>query len=185
LPVMINLWSNILNEVPKSILWLISDNDFAKKNLMIEFGKKNINKNRIKFSDKLPIGEHLLRIKYADLFLDTFPYNAHTSCSDSIWAGLPILTIEGNSFQSRVASSLLKTSGLEELITKNEKEYVEKAIYIANNKEYLNNLKKKLINSRDTNPLFNNETFTRNIEKAYSLVLEKYYKDQKPEDIYL
>tara|TARA_B100000123_G_scaffold76106_1_gene54645 strand:- start:772 stop:1320 length:549 start_codon:yes stop_codon:yes gene_type:complete len=182
---MINLWSNILNEVPKSILWLISDNDFAKKNLMIEFGKKNINKNRIKFSDKLPISEHLLRIKYADLFLDTFPYNAHTSCSDSIWAGLPILTIEGNSFQSRVASSLLKTSGLEELITKNEKEYVEKAIYIANNKEYLNNLKKKLINSRDTNPLFNNETFTRNIEKAYSLVLEKYYKDQKPEDIYL
>ena len=79
----------------------------------------------------------------------------------------------------------MKTSGLEELITKNEKEYVEKAIYIANNKEYLNNLKKKLINSRDTNPLFNNETFTRNIEKAYSLVLEKYYKDQKPEDIYL
>ena len=185
LPVMINLWSNILNEVPKSILWLISDNDFAKKNLMIEFEKKNINKKRIKFSDKLPISEHLLRIKYADLFLDTFPYNAHTSCSDSIWAGLPILTIEGNSFQSRVASSLLKTSGLEELIAKNEKEYVEKAIYIAKNKEYLNNLKKKLINSRDTNPLFNNEIFTRNIEKAYSVVLEKYYKDQKPEDIYL
>ena len=185
LPVMINLWSNILNEVPKSILWLISDNDIAKKNLMIEFEKKNINKKRIKFSDKLPISEHLLRIKYADLFLDTFPYNAHTSCSDSIWAGLPILTIEGNSFQSRVASSLLKTSGLEELITKNEKDYVEKAIYIANNKEYLNNLKKKLIDSRDTNPLFNNEIFTRNIEKAYSLVLEKYYKDEKPEDIYL
>ena len=185
LPVMINLWSNILNEVPKSILWLISDNDFAKKNLIIAFEKKNINKNRIKFSDKLPISEHLLRIKYADLFLDTFPYNAHTSCSDSIWAGLPILTIEGNSFQSRVASSLLKTSSLEELITKNEKEYVEKAIYIANNKEYLNNLKKKLINSRDTNPLFNNEIFTRNIEKAYRLVLEKYYKGQKPEDVYL
>ena len=185
LPVMINLWSNILNEVPKSILWLISDNDFAKKNLMIEFEKKNINKKKIKFSDKLPISEHLARIKYADLFLDTFPYNAHTSCSDSIWAGLPILTIEGNSFQSRVASSLLKTSGLEELITKNEKEYVEKAIYIANNKEYLNNLKKKLINSRDTNPLFDNQTFTKNLEKAYSIVLEKYHKNQKPEDIFL
>ena len=142
LPVMINLWSNILNEVPKSILWLISDNDFAKKNLNIEIEKKNINKKKIKFSDKLQISEHLARIKYAYLFIDTFPYNAHTSCSDSIWAGLPILTIEGNSFQSRVASSLLKTSGLEELITKNEKEYVEKAIYIANNKEYLNNLKK-------------------------------------------
>jgi len=185
LPVMINLWSNILNEVPKSILWLISDNDFEKKNLMIEFEKKNINKKKIKFSDKLPISEHLARIKYADLFLDTFPYNAHTSCSDSIWAGLPILTIEGNSFQSRVASSLLKTSGLEELITKNEKEYIEKAVYIANNKEYLNNLKKKLINSRDTNPLFDNQTFTKNLEKAYSIVLEKYHKNQKPEDIFL
>ena len=77
------------------------------------------------------------------MFLDTFPYNAHTSCSDSIWAGLPILTLEGDSFQSRVASSLLKTTGLNELITKNEKEYVEKAIYIAKNKEYLNQLKKK------------------------------------------
>ena len=147
--------------------------------------KKNIDTKKIIFSDKLPISEHLARIKYADLFLDTFPYNAHTSCSDSIWAGLPLLTIEGNSFQSRVASSLLRTSGLEELVTKNEKEYIEKAVYIAKNKDYLDNLKNKLINSRNTNPLFDNQTFIKDMEKAYSIVLEKYFKNQKPEDIYL
>ena len=185
LPGMINVWADILNQVPKSILWMISDNEVAKKNLNIEFEKKNIDIKKIIFSDKLPISEHLARIKHADLFLDTFPYNAHTSCSDSIWAGLPLLTIEGNSFQSRVASSLLKTSGLEELVTKNEKEYIKKAVYIAKNKDYLDNLKNKLINSRNTNPLFDNQTFIKNIEKAYSIVLEKYFKNQKPEDIYL
>lgn len=185
LPGMINVWADILNQVPKSILWMISDNEVTKKNLNIEFEKKNIDTKKIIFSDKLPISEHLARIKYADLFLDTFPYNAHTSCSDSIWAGLPLLTIEGNSFQSRVASSLLRTSGLEELVTKNEKEYIEKAVYIAKNKDYLDNLKNKLINSRNTNPLFDNQTFIKDIEKAYSIVLEKYFKNQKPEDIYL
>tara|TARA_B100001121_G_scaffold29210_1_gene23609 strand:- start:3348 stop:5321 length:1974 start_codon:yes stop_codon:yes gene_type:complete len=185
LPGMINVWADILNQVPKSILWMISDNEVTKKNLNIEFEKKNIDTKKIIFSDKLPISEHLARIKYADLFLDTFPYNAHTSCSDSIWAGLPLLTIEGNSFQSRVASSLLRTSGLEELVTKNEKEYIEKAVYIAKNKDYLDNLKNKLINSRNTNPLFDNQTFIKDMEKAYSIVLEKYFKNQKPEDIYL
>ena len=119
------------------------------------------------------------------MFLDTFPYNAHTSCSDSIWAGLPILTLEGDSFQSRVASSLLKTTGLNELITKNEKEYVEKAIYIAKNKEYLNQLKKKLLTSKDNNPLFDNKSFTHNIEKAYSIIFEKHINEKDPEDVYL
>ena len=126
-----------------------------------------------------------MRIKYADLFLDTFPYNAHTSCSDSIWAGVPMLTLEGDSFQSRVASSLLKTTGLNELISKNEKEYVEKAVYVATNKEYLNHLKNKLVISRDSNPLFDNKSFTHNIEKAYSIVFENYINQKDPHDVYL
>ena len=185
LPNIVKLWTEILNQVPKSVLWLLSDNDDAIKNLKIEFEKKKIDPKRIIFGSKVPISEHLVRIKYADLFLDTFPYNAHTSCSDSIWAGLPILTLEGDSFQSRVASSLLKTTGLNELIAKNEKEYVDKAIYIAKNKEYLNELKNKLIASKDINPLFDNKSFTHNLEKAYSIVFEKYTNEKDPEDVYL
>ena len=185
LPNTVNLWAEILNQVPKSVLWLLSDNNDAIQNLKIEFEKKKIDPKRIIFGTKVPIMEHLVRIKFADLFLDTFPYNAHTSCSDSIWAGLPILTLEGDSFQSRVASSLLKTTGLNELISKNEKEYVDKAVHIAKNKEYLNKLKNKLLASKDSNPLFDNKSFTHNIEKAYSIVFERYINKKDPEDVYL
>ena len=180
-----NLWAEILNQVPKSVLWLLSDNNDAIQNLKIEFKKKKIDPKRIIFGTKVPIMEHLARIKFADLFLDTFPYNAHTSCSDSIWAGLPILTLEGDSFQSRVASSLLKTTGLNELVSKNEKEYVDKAVYIAKNQEYLNQLKNKLLATKDSNPLFDNKSFTYNIENAYSIVFEKYINKKDPEDVYL
>ena len=185
LPNTVNLWAEILNQVPKSVLWLLSDNNDAIQNLKIEFEKKKIDPKRIIFGTKVPIMEHLVRIKFADLFLDTFPYNAHTSCSDSIWAGLPILTLEGDSFQSRVASSLLKTTGLNELVSKNEKEYVDKAVHIAKNQEYLNQLKNKLLASKDSNPLFDNKSFTYNIENAYSIVFEKYINKKDPEDVYL
>ena len=185
LPNTVNLWAEILNQVPKSVLWLLSDNNDAIQNLKIEFEKKKIDPKRIIFGTKVPIMEHLARIKFADLFLDTFPYNAHTSCSDSIWAGLPILTLEGDSFQSRVASSLLKTTGLNELVSKNEKEYVDKAVHIAKNQEYLNQLKNKLLASKDSNPLFDNKSFTYNIENAYSIVFEKYINKKDPEDVYL
>ena len=185
LPNILKLWSEILNQIQKSVMWLMSSNNYAEKNLKKEFENKNIDSERIIFCNKVTISEHLARIKHADLFLDTFPYNAHTSCSDSIWAGLPILTLEGESFQSRVASSLLKTTGLTELIAKNEKEYVDKAIYIAKNKEYLNELKNKLIASKDSNPLFDNKSFTHNLENAYSIVFEKYINKKDPEDVYL
>ena len=166
-------------------MWLISDNIIVKKNLKKEFEKRDIDQERIIFSSKTTISEHLVRIKHADLFLDTFPYNAHTSCSDSIWAGVPVVTLEGKSFQSRVASSLLNTSRLNELIAKSEEEYIEKAVEIAKNKNQLASLKEKLVNFKDSNPLFDNILFTNNIERAYSIALEKYFKRENPEDIYL
>ena len=185
LPSILDLWSQILNQVPDSILWLLSDNDQFQKNLKSEFAKKNIDPNRIIFSKKVPIEEHLKRIKNADLFLDTFPYNAHTTCSDSIWAGVPLLTLEGQSFQSRVASSLLRTSGLGELVAKDKQEYLQKAIFLAKNKNHLNKLKIKIIDSRNENPIFDNIIFTKNIEKSYSLVFEKKLKNEQAQDIYL
>ena len=182
---MFEIWIKILKKVKNSIIWLLIDNEITQNNLKKILVSNDIDPNRMIFAGRLPHSEHIIRLGLADLFLDTFPYNAHTSCSDSIWAGLPILTLEGESFQSRVASSLLKTTGLNELIAKNEKEYVDKAIYIAKNKEYLNELKNKLIASKDSNPLFDNKSFTHNIENAYSIVFEKYINKEDPEDVYL
>ena len=180
-----NLWVEILKQTPKSVLWLLSKNTNFIKNLKKEFEKKNIKSERIIFSEPIPLEKHLARIKFADLFLDTFPYNAHTTCSDSIWAGVPVLTKKGKSFHSRVASSLLRTSGLDELITNSDEEYIEKAVKIANDAKYLKHLKDKLNTSRDTNPLFNSELYTRKLEEAYEIVLKKNIENQDPDDVYL
>ena len=154
-------------------------------NFKNEFNKQNISSDRIIFSKKLSVDEHLVRIQFADLFLDTFPYNAHTTCSDSIWAGVPILTKKGKSFHSRVASSLLKTSNLEELITYSDKEYVDKAVKIANDKQYLKYLKSRLNKSRETNPLFNSEFYTKKLEQAFEIIYKRKLEGQQTDDIYL
>ena len=180
-----NLWVEILKKTPKSVLWLLSKNDKFKKNLKEEFEKNKINSGRIIFSESMPVKEHLARINFADLFLDTFPYNAHTTCNDSIWAGVPVLTKIGKSFHSRVASSLLKTSDLDELITHSDEEYVSKAIKIANDEKYLKQLKNKLNTFRDINPLFNSKLYTKNLEQAYEIVFQNHFHKKIPEDIYL
>ena len=180
-----NLWVEILAKTPESILWLLSNNNRFIKNLKEEFEKKNINSERILFSNPISVEEHLLRIKFADLFLDTFPYNAHTTCSESLWAGVPVLTKRGNSFHSRVASSLLKTSNLDELITHTDKDYVDKAVKIGNDKYYLKHLKDKLTNSKNTNPLFDSETYTKNLEQALEVVYKRYLDKNSADDIYL
>ena len=171
LPEIYTSWANVLNKVPNSILWLLSGNKKSDQNLRIEAEKRGVDKSRILFAEKLPINEHLARIKFADLFLDTFPYNAHTSCSDSLWAGVPVLTKIGQSFPSRVAASLLITSNLKELITNTNQDYENKAVEIANDPDYLKNLKKKINDTRNTNPLFNSELFARNLEKIYSKIV--------------
>ena len=128
--------------------------------------------------------KHLVRIKFADLFQILF----HTMLIQH--AVIPFgqstcLTKKGKSFHSRVASSLLKTSGREELITYTDKEYIDKAVKIVNDIKYLKNLKEKLNKSRDTNPLFNSELFTRKLEEAYEIVLKKYFENQNSDDVYL
>ncbi len=180
-----NLWIEILKKTPESILWLLSTNKNFIKNFKNEFNKKNVSSDRIIFSKKLSVDEHLVRIKFADLFLDTFPYNAHTTCSDSIWAGVPLITKKGKSFHSRVASSLLKTSNLEELITLSDKEYIDKAVKIANDEKYLKKLKDKLNKFRNTNPLFNSEFYTKKLEEAFEIIYKRKIENQKPDDIYL
>ena len=131
----------------------------------------------------LPIEKHLARHKAADLFIDTFPYNAHTTCSDALWAGLPVLTLQGETFASRVASSLLNAIGLSELITKNSYEYEKKAIELGNNLSKVVGLKEKIENNKLTKPLFDTKLFTSHIEQAYFEMYKRYNKNEKPENI--
>ena len=155
----------------------------AEKNLKDEIEKKNINSNRLIFADKILIKEHRARLKFADLFLDTFPYNAHTTCNDALWAGVPVLTMMGDSFPSRVAASLLNTSNLNELVTNSLKEYEQLALKIANDPKYLNELKNKIFEFKNKNPLFDSELFTNNIEKSFDLVMKRFKNNLKPDHL--
>ena len=125
----------------------------------------------------------MARHRIADLFIDTFPYTAHTTCSDSLWAGLPVLTRVGESFVSRVSASLLTAIDLPELITHTEKEYEDLAIELANNRNKLEEIKSKLEKNKLTKSLFNTKLFAKNIESAYTTMYERYLKDSPIENI--
>ena len=129
------------------------------------------------FAERLPLPEHLARHRQADLFLDTLPYNAHTTTSDALWTGLPVLTLMGQSFASRVAASLLNAIGLPELITNTQEEYEALAIELAMNPKKLADIKLKLANNRLTTPLFDTPLFAKNLEAAYIKMYDRYQAD--------
>ena len=135
------------------------------------------------FAGRLPHSEHIIRLGFADLFLDTFPCNAHTTASDALRSSLPIITIKGDSFASRVASSLLSSLDLEELITESGKEYEELAVKIAENKNFYKEIKDKLKKNIIDMPLFNSKLFTKKLETAYIEVFKNYNENIKPETI--
>jgi predicted O-linked N-acetylglucosamine transferase (SPINDLY family) len=176
-------WMNILRAVDGSVLWLIEDNITALGNLKSEALKRGISSDRIIFAPRLPLPEHLARHKLADLFLDTLPYNAHTTASDALWAGLPVLTCVGETFPGRVASSLLNAFGLPELVTHSQEGYESLAIDLANNPEKLEMYKVRLANNRLTMPLFNTQLFTKYLEVAYTKMFERYRANLSPDHI--
>ena len=120
---MFDIWMRLLHQVEGSVLWLLGDNEGAERNLRKEAQQRGIDPSRLVFAGRLPFDEHLARHRLADLFLDTLPYNARTTASDALWAGLPVLTCEGEAFAGRVAASLLHAVGLPELVTRNLEEY--------------------------------------------------------------
>jgi predicted O-linked N-acetylglucosamine transferase (SPINDLY family) len=172
-PKTFNSWMRILKAVEGSVLWLIQDNVPAEKNLKAEAVKCGISSERIIFAKRLPLPEHLARHKMADLFLDTLPYNAHTTASDALWAGIPVLTLLGNTFPGRVAASLLSAVGLPELITHTSQEYEERAIELAHDPLALKHLKDRLVENRLTKPLFDTPLFTKNLEALYTKMVER------------
>jgi protein O-GlcNAc transferase len=176
-------WMRILKAVNGSILWLLQDNSWVVENLKNEAKKHGITPDRLVFAERLFLPEHLARHRQADLFLDTFPYNAHTTASDALWTGLPVLTLMGQSFASRVAASLLNAIGLSELITNTQKEYEALAIELATNFNRLAEIKLKLANNRLTSPLFDTPLFTKNLEVAYLEMYQRYQVGLKPDHI--
>ena len=184
-PAVFDSWMRILHQVEGSVLWLLEDNDTAAKNLRLAATARGIDAKRICFAKRLPKPEHLARHRLADLFLDTQPCNAGATASDSLWAGLPILTCLGETFAGRMAASLLYAIGLPELVTKNVTDYEALAIQLATHSEQLTVLKQKLADNRLTYPLFNTALFTQHIESAYQMMFERYQADLAPEHIYI
>ena len=183
LPAIFDSWMRILNAVEGSVLWLFEDNNFATESLKNEAEKRGIDSNRLVFAKRMFLPEHLARHQQADLFLDTFPYNAHTTASDALWAGLPIITLMGESFASRVAASLLYAINLPELVTTSRAEYELLAIELATNPLKLNSIKQKLTKNRLTTPLFHAQLFTKNLEATYMQMYERDMADLPPEHI--
>jgi len=183
LPATFASWMRILKAVEGSVLWLFQDNSWAVESLKKEAKKQGIEPARLVFAERLPLPEHLARHRQADLFLDTFPYNAHTTTSDALWVRLPVLTLAGKSFASRVAASLLNAIGLPELITSTQEEYEVLAIELAMNPHKLADIKLKLAKNRLTAPLFDTPLFTKNLETAYIKIVERYQNDLGPDHI--
>ena len=165
-PEIFKIWMNILLNSDESILWLISKNDIVKQNLRLEAEKKGVDPNRIIFSDPINIEDHLKRIRLANLFLDTFPYNAHLTAIDAIRVGLPVLTISGNSLPSRGADSILQSANISNLCKKTFQEYQDSAIELCNNKKKYKIIRESFQNCMNSE-LFNIKQFTKNLEKIY------------------
>ena len=165
-----------MSKIENSYLWLRQPNKIASKNLIDFFEAKNIDSSRIVFAEKVELyEEHLARYNFGDLLLDTFIYNGHTTTIESLFSGLPVITLEGNSFASRVSSSILKSIGFDELIAKTKDEYVDKVIYYSKNKNELNEFRKRLVTLKSENQLFNTKEFVHNFEK----VLKKIKSESK------
>ncbi len=182
-PDVYDIWMRLLKKIDGSVLWLIKNSKEGADNLKKEAHKRGVDPNRIIFAEKISQPDHLARHKLADLFIDTFPYTAHTTCSDSLWSGLPVITRIGKSFASRVGASVLSAIGLEELITKTEKEYEDLITQFATKPEFLNKIKKKLEKNKNKEPLFNTKLFTSHIEKAYIKIYNNYQSDLSVKNI--
>lgn len=171
-PQIFDVWMRILRAVDGSVLWLIEDSAAAVANLRREATRRGIDPVRLIFAPRMPQEDHLARQSAADLFLDTHPYNAHTTCSDALWAGLPLVTCPGESFAARVAASLLRTMDLPELVAPTLSDYEALAIGLAKDPQQLAAIRQKVRRNRKTSPLFDLERFTSNIETAYAGMLE-------------
>jgi predicted O-linked N-acetylglucosamine transferase (SPINDLY family) len=184
-PDVFDSWMRILKQVEGSVLWVLVSNETAKMNLRAEAQGHGIDSTRLVFAAKLPVEEHLNRLRLADLFLDTFPYNAHTTASDALRMGLPVLTRTGQTFASRVGASLLGAVGLPELVTSTPEEYEALAVQLARNPNQLALIKQKLLQNLPNCPLYDSQLFTRHLEAVYEAMYSRCANNLAPDHIRL
>ena len=180
-----DIWMRLLGSVENSVLWLFRSTKLAEKNMKRQAEARGISSERIIFAERLPQPVHLARHRLANLFLDTFNYNAHTTTSDALWAGLPVVTKLGKGFAARVAGSLLNAIGLPELITETEQEYESLILELATHPAKLTKLQDKLDNARLTQPLFNTELYTKHLESGYQQAYYNYLDGNTPRTIHV
>jgi len=179
-PEVFAVWMRLLQAVEGSVLWLLEGNAVALSNLRREAQARGVSAKRLVFAPRVDLAEHLARHRLADLFLDTLPYNAHTTTSDALWAGLPVVTCLGAAFAGRVAGSLLRAAGLPELVTTSLAEYEALSLRLARKPEALAAMKAKLVRNRDTCALFDSERFRRHLEAAYATMWERVQRGEAP-----
>ncbi|SFV39145.1 tetratricopeptide repeat protein [Hyphomicrobium facile] len=180
-PTMFDVWMHLLKEVPGSVLWLLVPNETCASNLRREAASRGVDASRLVFADRMPVEKHLARQHLADLFLDALPCNAHTTASDALWAGLPVLTCLGETFAGRVAGSLLSAMGVPELITTDLDAYTCLALELARDKGKLDRIRQKLVSTRDTAPIFDSTRYTRNLEASFEKMVEIMRSGQAPQ----
>lgn len=181
LPAMFDVWCRILRETGNSVLWLIEGDPAAAASLRREAAARQIAPDRLVFAPRAKLADHLARHRLADLFLDTLPHNAHTTASDALWAGLPVLTCRGSTFAGRVAASLLRAIGMEELVTETLDAYEALAIALARDPALLGRMKRQLSENRQRLPLFDTRRYARHLECAYANMWEIHCRGEKPQ----
>ena len=184
-PAEFDVWSRLLNRFEESVLWLLRSNEWSEENLRREISVRGVDGSRLIFADKVSHTDHLARHRLADLFLDTFNVNAHTTASDALWGGLPVLTKMGRQFAARVAASLLRAVGLPELVVETEEAYEALACELVTNRPRLASIRERLAVNRMTYPLFDTPSYTRYLEDAYEQAYQLYFDGKKPETIHV
>jgi predicted O-linked N-acetylglucosamine transferase (SPINDLY family) len=183
LPESFDGWMRILAHVDNAVLWLLDDNSQASGNLRKEAAARGVSGDRLIFAPRIGVAEHLARHRCADLFLDSLPFNAHSTASDALWAGLPVLTRPGAAFSGRVAASLLRAVGLPQLIAPNQEQYEKLAVDLATNPLRLDQIRRALAVNKLTKPLFDTRLFTHQLESAYRAIIERHDAGLAPEHL--
>jgi len=179
-PDIFTCWMRLLKQVDQSVLWLLKAKPPFEANLAKQAEQHGVDPSRIRFAPSLPLDQHLARLKQADLFVDSLPYNAHTTASDALWAGLPLVTCRGTAFPGRVAASLLNAAGMPELVTENMEAYERLALRLVRDAQMLAGVKRKLADNRLNCPLFDTDLFRKNLESAYATMWQAWQKGEAP-----
>jgi predicted O-linked N-acetylglucosamine transferase (SPINDLY family) len=181
-PQMFGVWCRVLRAVPGSVLWLRDGGEAMRRNLAREAQERGVEPERLIYAGHVAsMGEHLARQRLADLYLDTLPYNAHSTSCDALWVGLPVLTCAGQAFAARVAASALTAVGCPELITHSLEEYESKALMLATDPARLNALRERLERSARSSALFDTQGYTRNLEAAYTRMWQRHLRGEPPQ----